>query len=107
MPSILTLGLLLVVLTDDCTQVNLFTLLFVAFGGGMLYVAGIIFDAIDDYTTLDLIQYDFGKYAVTAFAGCLTAMVFVVSLIAYVIMSRWQGYRNCMGVAHCNTVTNS
>ena len=70
----------------------------------MLYLAGIAFDAIYDYTTLDLIQYDFGKYAMTAFAGCLTSMVFVVSLIGYVIMSRWRGYRNCMGVAHSYTV---
>ena len=80
------------VLTDDCTQVNLFTLLFVAFGGGMLYLAGIVFEAITyENITVDLIQTEFGKYAVTAFAGCLTSMVFVVSLIAYVIISRWQG----------------
>ena len=45
-----------------------------------MYVAGIVFDTVDEFTNVNLIQYDIGKYALTAFAGCLTSMVFVVSL---------------------------
>ena len=45
-----------------------------------MYVAGIVFDTVDEFTNVDLIQYDIGKDALTAFAGCLTSMVFVVSL---------------------------
>lgn len=45
-----------------------------------MYVAGIVFDAVYEFSPVNLIQHDFGKYALITFAGCLTSMVFVVSL---------------------------